>query len=240
MASKKKEDLGMGLFGELTYAVATLIGEFIILVFKLIFFILNFLSFRKTQYKEKSGNGFFKTYFSKGNWGEYKLYKKLIKVFGEDKVLTNVYLPSQNTDTTEIDVLAVHDGIVYCYEVKNYSGYIYGKNSDKYWTQVLRYKTKNKFYNPIRQNYAHQKALENFLSLHPTEIITVIVFGDKANLEHLDLRMTNVLRLKSKFTITPIEGKNKDEDLIAKLKPCCNASKEIKEKHIEQINQLKA
>ena len=88
------------------------------------------------------------------------LKQKIEEVFGEDKLLTNIYLPSKNVDNTEIDVLGVNNGIVYCYEVKNYSGYIYGSEENKNWTQVLRFRTKHKFYNPVRQNYGHIKSLE--------------------------------------------------------------------------------
>ncbi len=62
-------------------------------------------------------------------------------------------------------------------------GWIYGKEYDEYWTQVI-YKRKEKFYNPIRQNYGHIQALKEILSdLSDIKFISVIVFTTKADLK---------------------------------------------------------
>ncbi|WP_162146843.1 nuclease-related domain-containing protein [Acholeplasma granularum] len=101
---------------------------------------------------------FFKTYFNKGNYGEFKLYKKIIKTFGTNYFFTNLYLDNINTEHTEVDVVVISKHDIYVFEMKNYSGYIYGSKNDQYWTQVLNRFLKHKLYNPFRQNYAHLKS----------------------------------------------------------------------------------
>ena len=69
-------------------------------------------------------------------------------------------LPSLGgTSATQIDhVVVCHFGI-FCVETKNSVGWIFGSAHQQYWTQV-NFKRKDRFYNPLRQNYAHIKALE--------------------------------------------------------------------------------
>ena len=241
--SRRKTDSGVMLvkgIGYLLYLYALLCIFLIKLIINILVFFIRMIRFYRTKYKVKSGNGFFKTYFDKGYWGEYQLYRRLIKVFGEDNLLTNIYLPSKNIDNTEIDVLGVHNGIVYCYEMKNYSGHIYGRQTDKNWTQVLRFRTKNKFYNPIRQNYAHTKALGEYLEIEEHDIVPIIVFSNRANLANVNVTNVNIKRLNDSFaTYDGLQGKLTNEEIINKLISNTNVEEQVKDEHIEQVNLLK-
>ena len=78
-------------------------------------------------------------------------------------VFNNLVLPSNGrTKTAQIDHVVVSNFGVFCIETKNYSGWIFGNADHKYWTQVI-YHNKERFYNPLRQNYAHTKAVESLL-----------------------------------------------------------------------------
>jgi hypothetical protein len=63
----------------------------------------------------------------------------------------------------------------------------YGSKDDQTWTQVLKRFSKISFYNPLRQNYAHTKAVENYLELDNDKIIPVVVFANRSNLHNVDL-----------------------------------------------------
>ena len=91
--------------------------------------------------------------------------RKLLELDSEHyKVLDDLMLPSRgNTNTTQIDHIVVSDFGIFCIETKSYSGWIFGNAQQKHWTQVL-YRYKKKFYNPLRQNYAHIKAVEAIVS----------------------------------------------------------------------------
>jgi hypothetical protein len=78
--------------------------------------------------------------------------------------------------TTQIDHVVVSNYGIFVIETKNYKGWILGKEKDEYWTQNI-YGRKNKFKNPIRQNYGHIKALEKLLdSFKEIPIISIVAF----------------------------------------------------------------
>jgi hypothetical protein len=100
-----------------------------------------------------------------GKRGENFVSRKLFELDSEHyKVLDDLLLPSLgNTNTTQIDHIVVSDFGIFCIETKSYSGWIFGHARQQHWTQVI-YRYKKKFYNPLRQNYAHIKAVEAIVS----------------------------------------------------------------------------
>lgn len=228
--------------------LVSLIGWIIIIFFRLMCFIYDVISFYTSGYKQKSGTSFFKTYFNKGLYGEFCLYRKVCRLFGKAFVLTNIYLDSINTETTEIDVLSISNKGIYVYEMKNYSGFIYGSETDKQWTQVLNKWTKNKFYNPLRQNYAHTKAIEKFLDVCEQQIFPIVVFSNRSKLSKISItKDQNVFQYrdairfvknKEKYHLNQITDKQKETYLV-KLLSRTKMSDEFKEKHIEEIKMLR-
>lgn len=81
----------------------------------------------------------------------------------ENQILRNVYIPTLNGKTSEIDLLFVSKKGLLVFECKNYAGNIYGDATRPKWAQYLG-KKKNYFYNPIMQNRSHAKHLREFLS----------------------------------------------------------------------------
>lgn len=79
-------------------------------------------------------------------------------------VVNDVLLDSEggNTKTTQVDHVVVSVYGIFSIETKNYKGMIYGYENAKEWTQNI-YGNKYRFMNPIRQNYAHIKAIETLL-----------------------------------------------------------------------------
>lgn len=128
--------------------------------------------------------------------------------------------------------------------MKNYSGYIFGNSKDKYWTQTLNKHTKNKFYNPLRQNYAHQKALEDYLNIDNTIIISVVIFNNNSNFKKLTLNINdNVIHLSSlnKF-IKKTKGnkkisEEKTNEYLNLLEIKTNTDNNTKLKHINDIEE---
>ncbi|XMB72824.1 nuclease-related domain-containing protein [Mycoplasmatota bacterium WC30] len=240
---KKKNDTLESLF----LLIVSIIEFLIKLIVRFIIFIYDLITFFTSKYKEKSGNSFFKTYFNKGNYGEFLLYRKIIHIFGQESVLANLYLDNKNTETTEIDILAVSNKGIYVFEMKNYSGYIYGSGKDQNWTQVLNRWTKNKFYNPLKQNYAHTKAVETYLQLNTQKIVPIVVFSNRSRLSKINISENqNVFQFREalKF-IRKYEKKNpslisniQKENYLVKLLKKCNMSEDVKIKHINQVKEL--
>lgn len=121
---------------------------------------------------------------TKGAIGERKVNKKLQGIRGYE-LLKDIMLPIEN-GTTQIDHILIGEKGIFVIETKNYDGWVYGDERAHYWTQIL-YKAKNKFYNPIKQNYAHVKAVERLLpSRYKNMIYSVVVFGDSCKLKKID------------------------------------------------------
>ena len=69
---------------------------------------------------------------------------------------------------------------IFVIETKHYKGWIFGAAKSKVWTQTI-YKEKNKFQNPIHQNFKHVKAIEKLLDfLDPVSIHNIVVFSGDA------------------------------------------------------------
>ena len=47
------------------------------------------------------------------------------------------YLPKENGETTELDVIFLHESGVYVFDLKNYNGRIFGTETQQYWAQSL-------------------------------------------------------------------------------------------------------
>jgi len=88
-----------------------------------------------------------------------------------------VILPTAR-GTTQIDHILVSPFGVFVIETKNMKGWIFGRETDERWTQVL-FGTKYRFQNPLRQNYRHTKCLAEFLKLEHSFFHSIVFFiGD--------------------------------------------------------------
>lgn len=112
----------------------------------------------------------------KGVFGEFvvNLSANLMLDKDEYHLVKNVTLPTEN-GTTQIDHIIVSKYGIFVVETKNMKGWIFGSANQKTWTQQI-YKHKNKFQNPLRQNYKHVKILEALLAIRDKQLYSVIVF----------------------------------------------------------------
>lgn len=92
-------------------------------------------------------------------------------------IIQDLMIPSQGqSKNTQIDHVVVSNYGIFCIETKAYKGWIFGDANQDSWTQVI-YQHKERFYNPLRQNYAHMKALEALLGGElKSPIIALVVF----------------------------------------------------------------
>ncbi len=94
-------------------------------------------------------------------------------------LLNNITLKTSDS-TTQIDHILVSTYGVFVIETKHYTGWIFGDKNSKQWTQVL-YGTKNRFQNPLHQNYKHLKSVQALLDfLPPEQINSLVVFSGDA------------------------------------------------------------
>ncbi len=120
----------------------------------------------------------------KGFLGETSVRMLLLRLDTENyKVLNDILLRRKSGRTTQIDHIVVSRYGVFVIETKNYSGWIFGKEGDKYWMQTLNKRTKNKFFNPIFQNKGHINALKEIVG-YDIPFYSIVVFSSKATLKN--------------------------------------------------------
>ncbi len=172
---------------------------------------------------------------------------KLVQLFGrKGKVLRNVYLPKDNGETSEIDVLFITQKGIFVFESKNYSGWIFGDEKDKNWTVSLPGGQKNWFYNPIMQNRTHVKWLREFVG-EEIPLFSIIVFSDRCELKKVTVISEDVKVIKRERTyaaVREIWDKNPDvatedkiESLYQQLGEQTNVDAAVKAAHIESVEK---
>lgn len=88
--------------------------------------------------------------------------------------LNNITLQTKN-GTTQIDHVIVSRYGIFVIEAKNMDGWIFGDTRSAQWTQSL-FGKKYRFQNPLHQNYRHINALQEFLGIDESKLISLIMF----------------------------------------------------------------
>lgn len=186
----------------------------------------------------------------KGKYGEKLTERELKKVnlFGrKGKTLRNIYIPKDNGETSEIDVMFICQKGIFVFESKNYSGWIFGNERDQYWTASLAGGQKNRFYNPIKQNRTHLKWLSNYISSSDVEVplFSVIVFSERCELKKITTFSTDINVIKRDHTYKTVKKiwnssedkltENQVEMIYEKLSLLTNVDEAVKVAHIKNI-----
>lgn len=150
--------------------------------------IVTFVVFRLIQLHQDSKLLGSVTGSHRGNRSERKLILSLLRSGrSSNAVFHDLYVPRKSGTYSQIDaVLATSVGMI-VFEVKDYSGWIFGDGRYENWTQILSYgREKYRFYNPVRQNAAHVKALKQRLK-HMGDIpyFSVVVFYGNCELKRI-------------------------------------------------------
>ncbi len=225
---------------------------FVILVFFVIY-IIKKRQYEKTEYYQQTKNPYLTVRFNKGFLGEFYTYKSLKSLNGYKRFLFNLYIPKENNETTELDVVLLHESGIYVLESKNYSGWIFGTETQQYWTQTLpagRGRTeKNQFYNPILQNKGHLKWLQAFLENQTLPFYSCIVFSDRCTLKNITLtsgkhcvvNRYNLLAaiLQNIAKVGANLSPDKIDILFQKLYPLTQVGEAEKIMHIRNVRQKK-
>ena len=230
---------------ELMVALIGMLFVMYILVFGIIIF-MNYLDFNDSNYQRASNHTFWQTFFDKGNMGEYNIYRTLEKIKGTKLILTNLYIPKEDGSTTEIDLVMITKYGFFVIESKNYSGWIFGDEKHRNWTQTFPNKKKFKFFNPIWQNKGHIKALKEVLSITDDSLMqSFIIFSNNCELKKITVTSSNVsvgkrnqLKALLKRELQNTSPKLTTEDIkyyFQILKPFMHADDETKQLHIETI-----
>ncbi|WP_238457933.1 NERD domain-containing protein [Alkalihalobacterium alkalinitrilicum] len=178
----------------------------------------------------------------KGFIGEKTIATFLSQLDKEKYIVINDVVLNVAGKTSQIDHVIVSNYGVFVIETKNYKGWIYGGEKNQYWTQVI-YKRKERFYNPLWQNYGHVKALQNALiNFGDIPYIPIVVFSINATLKKVEVTSdvvysVNLLKTIKKYDQETL-SQSKKEQIINQLK-VLNHQKDgqLKKQHVQTIKQ---
>ena len=188
--------------------------------------------------------GLLKTPKVKGLFGE-----AFVKLLAKYKLPADVYVPIHNVTlptpdgTTQIDHIFVSEFGVFVVETKNMKGWIFGGENQAQWTQQI-YKVKNKFQNPLRQNYKHVKTLESALEIPPEAIKSVIAFmGEskfKTNMPSNVTHGSGYVRYIKSFNV-PILSQEQVQSVVAQIQSGrLEPSRATDKEHVQQLKSRKS
>lgn len=205
--------------------------------------------YKETTYYQTLKLPYYSVKYNKGRYGEYLSYKHL-KAFEKSgaKFLFNVYIPKNETETTEIDVMMICKYGLFVIESKNYSGWIFGNENQLNWTQTLPSGHKEHFYNPIKQNKTHINHLLAYLC-EDFPVYSIIAFSDRCTLKSINVISPNtkvINRSKILETATdvcnstsPHLSQEEIDRIYSILYPLTQVDDSVKQQHIANIQNGK-
>lgn len=140
------------------------------------------------------------TPLTRGEWSERRVVLELLKEGINPKaIFHDLYIQKPNGQYTQVDVAVATKAGIIVFEVKDYGGWIFGNEHQKYWTQLLAYgKEKHRFYNPVMQNSGHIQAIRQCLSQNSSiPIYSVIVFFGNSELKNVTCNANNTFIIYS-------------------------------------------
>ena len=187
----------------------------------------------------------------RGTRSEHKLISALLDYGISPKaIFHDLYVKNGKYGFSQIDVaVATRVGII-VFEVKDYSGWIFGSGNQRKWTQVLNYgKEKHHFYNPVLQNESHVRALQRQTEqLHNIPFFSIVIFYGNCELHDISFvpngtfvakqhRLSDVL--DTIFEKPSAEYTDKLEIIkILKIAVHNGDKKETQTKHVENIQDM--
>jgi restriction system protein len=154
--------------------------------------------------------------------------------------IDDIILPSKN-GTTQIDHVLVSVFGIFVIETKNMQGWLFGGEKDSTWCQSI-YGHKNRFQNPLRQNYRHIECLAEFLKLERQFFHSVVFFIGEC--EFKTTMPPNVLcsglgSYINSFN-TPALTQRQVTDIEGKLRALKATSRLTKSEHLASLNRRHA
>ncbi|HLN94417.1 MAG TPA: nuclease-related domain-containing protein [Flavobacterium sp.] len=115
----------------------------------------------------------------RGTSSERELVLQLLRMgFRNTAIFHDLYIRNRNGTYTQIDLVLATDVGILVFEVKEYSGWIFGTGTQRNWTQVMGYgRYKYPFYNPVFQNRKHVSDLRDQLpQFRDIPFYSIVVF----------------------------------------------------------------
>lgn len=218
----------------------------IIGIISLLVFLILFQEFRDKKLLETVTNK------TRGTRTERKLVLKLLKYgIPAQTIFHDLYVKMPNGKFSQIDLAVATKVGIFVFEVKDYSGWIFGSGYNSQWTQVLAYgNSKYRFYNPIKQNSKHISDLKMQLpQFESIPFYSIIVFYGNCVLKDISNIPGETYIIKSNSveeaigvlmnSRAPANYTNKYEIVnLLKESVAFGDNSEIRDQHIQNIREM--
>lgn len=192
------------------------------------------------------------TQLKRGTRTERDLILKLLKYrIPAQTIFHDLYVKKYNGEFSQIDIVVATKVGILVFEVKDFSGWIFGDGRYSQWTKVLAYgRRKYRFYNPIMQNNQHIKDLRKQLrQFGNIPFYSIIVFYGDCELKDVSFVPNGTFLVKAHRVFEVIELIFKDNEpahytnkneVVRVLKEAVKngESMETQTQHIENIEDM--
>ena len=189
---------------------------------------------------------------NRGTKSERDLVLKLLRNgIPAQTIFHDLYVKRSNGNYSQIDIVVATKVGIIVFEVKDYSGWIFGNGQYSQWTQVLAYgKKKFRLYNPIMQNNRHIEALKKQLKqFENVPFYSIVVFYGDCEFKDISfvpngtfiVKPTRVLEVMKIIMDTnePTHYRDKLEVIrVLKVAVQNGENMEIQNQHIENIKDM--
>jgi len=220
------------------------IGIFAIIILFVCFSILRKIRDRKLLNTVTKSN--------RGTRSERNLVLKLLKNgIPAHTIFHDLYLEKHSGNFSQIDLAVITEVGIVVFEVKDYSGWIFGRGNQSQWTKMLaRGRQKYSFYNPIMQNNNHIVALRKKLrQFGNIPFYSIVVFYGNCVLKDIDFVPHGTFLVKSNrvLDVMGIIMKSNEslkytneEEVVKVLKDAVNngGDRRVQIQHIENVNDM--
>ena len=191
------------------------------------------------------------TGFHRGTRSERELVLKLLKNgIPSHAIYHDLYLQTRPGKYSQIDLIVTTEVGIIVFEVKDFSGWIFGTANHAQWTQVLSYgRTKHRFYNPILQNSRHIEELKKqLIRFGNIPIYSVVVFYGNCVLREINFVPQGIYISKSGRVLEviktilgeniPVQYISKEIDNLLRTAVKNGENEEVHIQHRENIREM--
>ena len=168
----------------------------------------------------------------------------------KETIFHDLYLKKSNGKYCQVDVVVATSVGIIVFEIKRYSGWIFGTGYQKQWTQVLAFGLeKHRFYNPVIQNKTHIENLKRQLNQGNVPFFSVIVFYGDCRFKDISSIPDGIFLIKSdriieavktiKETNNPAMYRSKVEVVRVLREAVYNGGNiSVQKQHVKNINDM--
>ena len=191
------------------------------------------------------------TSLNRGTGTERDLVLTLLKSgVPKETIFHDLYLKKSNGKYCQVDVVVATSVGIIVFEIKRYSGWIFGTGYQRQWTQVLAFGLeKRRFYNPVLQNKTHIANLKRQLNQGNVPFFSVIVFYGDCRVKDISSIPDGIFLIKSdriieavktiKETNNPAMYRSKVEVVRVLREAVYNGGNiSVQKQHVKNINDM--